>query len=439
MELGVLVYSLYRALTYGFSPLIHLQMRWRRLRGLEHIRRWPERFGHPSAARPPGYLVWFHAVSLGEGMAAVPVIRRCNEMKPEMTILVTTATVSAFEVIKKQLPVGVLHQFAPLDTPVAVDRFLGHWKPNAIIIMENELWPNLIMSAAQLRIPLGLLNARMSTKSYKRWSSPLLLPLASLLLSKFSLIAPLSTLQGIHFQLLQAPPFVIHFSGDLKYVVNKFHVSSGTSESIRDLKVKLSKMKVWIASSLHRGEEEVVLGVHNLLLQSHPDSVVIIVPRHPHHGQQIAQKLRKDGQSVALRSRNEKLTSKKTNIYVVDTLGELREFYRVAPIAVIGGSFFPELTGHNLSEAAAAGCAVITGCHVGHFSHMVKAMQQANPLSITQVSSEQELKKAIDLLMSNPEILEVHQRASKEVYESLSSCIISNIWNLLNLHILRGK
>ncbi|CAN6867120.1 unnamed protein product [Brassica oleracea] len=440
MELGVLVYRLYRALTYSASPFLHLHTRWRRLRGLEHSRRWHERFGHPSAVRPPGSLVWFHAVSLGEGMAAIPVIRRCSEMKPEMTILMTTTTVSAFEVIKKQLPVGVLHQqFAPLDTPVAIDRFLGYWKPNAIVIMENEMWPNLIMSAAQLRIPLALLNARMSTKSFKRWSSPLLLPLASLLLSKFSLIAPLSTLQGIHFQLLQAPPFVINFSGDLKYVVNKFYVSSGTSESIRDLKAELSDMKVWIASSLHRGEEEVILGVHNLLLQSHPDSVVIIVPRHPHHGHQIAQKLRNDGQSVALRSRNEKITSKKTNIYVVDTLGELREFYGVAPIAVIGGSFFPELTGHNVSEAAAAGCAVITGCHVGHFSHMVKAMQQANPLSITQVSSKLELREAVELLMSNPEILEARQRASKEVYESLSSCIISNVWNLLNLHIFRGK
>ncbi|XP_010452273.1 PREDICTED: probable 3-deoxy-D-manno-octulosonic acid transferase, mitochondrial [Camelina sativa] len=436
MELGVFVYRLYRALTYGISPLVHLHIRWRGLRGLEHCRRWPERLGHPSAVRSPGSLIWFHAVSLGEGMAAIPVIRRCNELKPDLTILMTTTTVSAFEVIKNQLPIGVLHQFAPLDTPGAIDRFLGHWKPNAIIIMENELWPNLIMAAAGLYIPLALLNARMSTKSFKRWSSPLLLPLVSLLLSKFSLIAPLSTLQGIHFQLLHAPPFVIDYSGDLKYVVNKFH---GTSESIRDLKVELADMKVWIASSLHRGEEEVILGVHNMLLTSHPDSVVIIVPRHPHHGQQIAHKLRKDGQSVALRSQNEKLTSGKTNIYVVDTLGELREFYSVAPIAVIGGSFIPGLTGHNLSEAAAAGCAVITGCHVGHFSHMVKAMKQSNPLSVTQVSTKLELKEAVDLLLSNPEILETHQRASKEVYESLSSCIITNIWNLLNLHILRGK
>ncbi|KFK24841.1 hypothetical protein AALP_AA8G031600 [Arabis alpina] len=437
MDLGLLVYKLYRALTYSFSPLFHLHIQWRRLRGLEHFQRWPERFGRTSAVRPPGSLVWFHAVSLGEGMAAIPVIRHCNEMKLNVTILMTTSTVSAFEVIKNQLPLGVLHQFAPLDTPVAIERFLCHWKPNAVVIMENELWPNLIMCAAGLLIPLALLNARMSTKSYKRWSSPFSRPLVSLLLSKFSLIAPLSTLQGIHFQLLQAPPFVISYSGDLKYVVNKFHVSSGTSESIRALKAELSEMKVWIASSLHRGEEEVILGVHNMLLQSHPDSLVIIVPRHPHHCQQIAQKLRKDGQSVVLRSQNEKITSKKANIYVVDTLGELRELYRVAPIAVIGGSFLPGLTGHNLSEAAAAGCTIITGCHVGHFSHMVKTMQQSNPLSVTQVSTKLELKEAIDFLLSNPEILEAHQRASKEVYESLSSCIISKTWKLLNFHIFK--
>ncbi|CAN8297911.1 unnamed protein product [Cochlearia groenlandica] len=438
---GVFVYRLYRSLTSGFSPLLHLHIRWRSLRGLEHPLRWPERLGLPSAVRPPGSLVWFHAVSLGEGMAAIPLIRRCNEAKPYMTILMTTTTVSAFQVINSQLPFGVLLQFAPLDTPVAIDRFLYHWRPNAIILMENELWPNLIMSASVLLIPLALLNARMSTKSFKRWSSPLFLPLVSLLLSKFSLIAPLSTQQGIHFQLLQASPFVINYAGDLKYVVNKFHVSSSrTSESIRDLKAELSEKKVWIASSLHKGEEEVILEVHNLLLKSHPDSVVIVVPRHPHHGQQIAQKLRKDGEeSVALRSRNEKLTSNKTNVYVVDTLGELREFYKLAPIAVIGGSFIPGLTGHNLSEAAAASCAVITGCYVGHFSHMVKTMKQLNPLSVTQVSTKQELKEAIDLMLNNPEILEARQRASKEVYESLSRCIISNIWNLVNLHILSGK
>ncbi|XP_010543474.1 PREDICTED: probable 3-deoxy-D-manno-octulosonic acid transferase, mitochondrial isoform X2 [Tarenaya hassleriana] len=435
MEIGMLVYKIYRALTYGLSPLVHLHVRWRRLRGLEHRCRWLERFGHPSAGRQFGPLVWFHAVSLGEGMAAIPVIRHCHELRPDLTILMTTTTVSAFEVIKDQLPFGVIFQFAPLDTPVAIDRFLSCWKPNAIIIMESELWPNLIMSASGYQIPLALLNARMSTKSFKRWSRPLFLRLAALLLSKFSLITPLSTTQAIHFQLLQAPPAIINFSGDLKYVVNKFHVSEGIPESIRDLEAQLLDRKVWIASSLHRGEEEVILGAHDVVTQLHPKAIVIIVPRHPHHGREVVQKLRERGQCVALRTQKERITSR-TNIYVADTLGELRHLYRLAPIAVIGGSFLPGLAGHNLSEAAAAGCAIITGHHVGHFSHMVRTMQQSNPLSVVQVRTEVELGETVRELLRSPDALERHQRASKQVYEALSSCVTTKLWSLLHLHLL---
>ncbi|XP_028077741.1 probable 3-deoxy-D-manno-octulosonic acid transferase, mitochondrial isoform X3 [Camellia sinensis] len=402
-ERGKLVYKVYRALSYGLSPLLHLHVRWRKFRGLEHPLRWPERLGRPSLPRPPGPLLWFHAVSLGEGMAAIPVVKCCIERRPDINILMTTTTLSAFEVIKNQLPSGVLYQFAPLDIPAAMDAFLGHWKPNAIMLMESELWPNLIMCASKNGIALALLNARMSTRSFNGWSGPLVLPLTSLMLSKFSLIAPLSTTQAIRFQLLQAPPSIINFSGDLKYVVEEalfgqslfwvtilshpateaFDLSNKDKRSIENLQLQLAPRRVWMASSIHRGEEEVMLGVHKLLKLVHPDVVTIIVPRHPQHGQEIALELQKEGVSVALRSRDDKLMPG-TNIYVVDTLGELRDFYKLTPIAVIGGSFLPDLTGHNISEAAAAGCAVLTGHHVGHFAHMVQEMQRLNPLSVLQ-------------------------------------------------------
>ncbi|RVW48195.1 putative 3-deoxy-D-manno-octulosonic acid transferase, mitochondrial [Vitis vinifera] len=271
------------------------------------------------------------------------------------------------EIITNQLPTGVIYQctpkvvwgvaeFAPLDIPAAMDAFLGYWKPNAVMLMECELWPNLILGAARNGIALALLNARMSAKSFSRWSRPVLLPLISLMLSKFSLIVPLSTMQGIRFQLLQAPPYVINFSGDLKYTVEEFDISKRGVQSIEELKVQLAHRRVWMVSSIHRGEEEVMLGVHKVLMRMHPDMVTIIVPRYPQHG---LQELQKEGLSVALRSRDEKLVSG-TSIYVVDTLGELRHFYTLTPIAVIGGSFLPGLTGHNISEAAAAGCAVLT-------------------------------------------------------------------------------
>ncbi|OMO83968.1 hypothetical protein COLO4_22294 [Corchorus olitorius] len=432
---GELVYKIYRALTYGLSPLLHLHLHWRKLRGLEHPLRWPERLGRPSLPRPSGPLLWFHAVSLGEGMAAIPVIKCCSQKRPDVNILMTTTTFSAFEVLKTRLPDNVIYQFAPLDTPSAMDAFLGHWKPNGIVIMESELWPNLIMGASKCGIGLALLNARLSPRSFRNWSRPVLFQLISLMLSKFSLIVPLSTVQAIHLQLLQAPPFSIKFSGDLKYAVDEYEFLVKDVRHIDDLQKQLSQKHVWMAASIHR----VMLGVHKVLMQTHPNIVTIIVPRHPEHGQEIAevlQVLQKEGHSVALRSQNKKLIPG-ASIYVVDTLGELRQLYKLTPIAVIGGSFFPGLAGHNISEAAAAGCAVLTGYYVGHFSHMVIAMQRFNPLSVMQVSGKLELEKAVMELFSNAKILESRQKAAREAFHALSSSVLANAWNLLNFHLLR--
>lgn len=148
------------------------------------------------------------------------------------------------------------------------------------------------------------------------------------------------------------------------------------------------------------------------------------------------QELRKDGQNVALRSRHEKLVAG-TNIYIVDTLGELRHLYRLTPIAVVGGSFFPGSAGHNISEAAAAGCAVLTGHHVGHFSHMVHEMQRLNPLSVLQVSGKIELEKILKELFSDTNVLEARCGAAKQAFNALSSGIVANVWNLLNYHVFK--
>nr|KYP73781.1 3-deoxy-D-manno-octulosonic-acid transferase [Cajanus cajan] len=437
MKKGLVVYKIYRALSCGVSPLIRLHLRWRRFLGLEHSRRWPERLGHPSQPRRPGPLLWFHAVSLGEGMIAVPVIKHCIQRMPHLNVLMTITTVSAFEVLSKSLPSEIVLQFSPVDTPSSIHSFLDYWKPNVIVLMESELWPNLIMDASKNGITLALLNARMSEKSFKVWSRQELLPLISLMLSKFSLIVPLSTEQGIRFQLLQAPPYIINFSGDLKYVIEDFGVNERGRNNIDDLRLQLTQKQVWMASSIHRGEEEIILGVHIALMQQQPNIMTIIVPRHPQEGREIAKKLEKEGQKVVLRSRYEKFKPE-TNIYVVDTLGELRHLYTLTPIAVIGGSLLPGLAGHNISEAAAAGCAVLTGYHIGHFSHMVLEMQRSNPLSVLQVSGKSELEKALFELFTNATLLEARRRAAKEAFCSLSCGIVENIWSLLNFHVLSG-
>ncbi|KAK1276068.1 hypothetical protein QJS04_geneDACA010064 [Acorus gramineus] len=437
VSMGLVTYRIYRALTQAFSPLLYLHLRY--LRRLEHPTRWPERFGTPSTTTTTTTktLIWFHAVSLGEGMSAIPIIRHCLHRRPDdLSVLMTTTTTSAFEVIGGQLPSGVIHQFAPLDVPAAVDAFLGYWKPRAIFLMESELWPNLIMSASEKGIVLALLNARISAKSFGRWSGPLALPLISSMLSKFSLISPLSTAEAIRFQLLCAPPFVINFAGDLKYVTGDFELSDKDKRVIEDLQLRLAGRPVWMAASIHKDEEEVVLWVHRVLMQTYPNLVTVVVPRHPHKGKQIALALRSQGLNVALKSNHETISSS-TNFYVADTLGELRLLYRTTPIAVIGGSFLPNMAGHNISEAAAAGCAVLTGPYVGHFSHMIQEMQRLNPLSVRQVSGNVELAEALIELFDNSKILEARQEAAKEACLTQSRGVVEKVWDLINSHVLK--
>lgn len=179
-----------------------------------------------------------------------------------------------------------------------------------------------------------------------------------------------------------------------------------------------------------------MLDVHKALKQIHPDIITIIVPRHPHHGELIDLELEKEGVRVALRSRHDKLLPG-TNIYVVDTLGELKKFYRLTPIAVIGGSFLPGSAGHNISEAAAAGCAVLTGPYIGHFSYMAIQMQRLNPLSVLQVSGHI-LVEALSNLLTDAKLLEARQEAAKQAYHALSHGITENVWSLLDLHIFRN-
>uniref|UniRef100_A0A7C9AIU9 lipid IVA 3-deoxy-D-manno-octulosonic acid transferase n=2 Tax=Opuntia streptacantha TaxID=393608 RepID=A0A7C9AIU9_OPUST len=293
------------------------------------------------------------------------------------------------------------------------------------------------MAVSESKITLALINARMSVRSFQRWSMPAVLPLITLMLSKFSLIVPLSTTQAIHFQLLQVSPFIVSFSADLKYSVGECATSSAALKEVEDLRIQLKHRPAWMASSIHKGEDEVMLRVHRTLAQSFPNILTIIVPRHAWRGPELTLALKKRGLNIAVRSDGSKLTSA-TNIYVIDTLGELKLFYRLMPIAVIGGSFLPSLAGHNVSEAAAAACAVLTGPHVGHFVHMVSAMQQANPLSILQVSGELELIEALRDLLSNQINLEARQSAAKQAFLELSSGTLAYVWEQLNLFVL-GK
>ncbi|XP_031500334.1 probable 3-deoxy-D-manno-octulosonic acid transferase, mitochondrial isoform X2 [Nymphaea colorata] len=432
---GRVISVVYRAVTYALTPLIFLHVSVRRLRGVEHPTRWTERFGYPSSLRPDGPLLWFHAVSLGEGMAVLPVIRHCVHHHPHLNVLMTTTTTSAFNVIKDRLPECVIYQYAPLDIPMAVEPFLDYWKPDAAFFIESELWPNLILATSRRRVSLALLNARMSIKSFKLWSNIAVKPLMSSILSRFSLISPLSTNEAIHFQLLGASPFIINFAGDLKYVGDS-DIPSQQNVNMENLESSLASRKVWMASSIHKDEEAVILWIHKELAKTYSSLLTIIVPRHPQQGQQITEAVQREGVNVALRSQS-KAVLPSANFYVVDTLGELKSLYRLSPIAVVGGSFIQGLSGHNMCEAAAAGCAVLTGPHVGHFSQMVQEMQRLEPLSVQQVAGKIELLDHLRKLLSDAKTLEDHRIAAKKAAFGLSRGVVQNVWNLIDIHVLK--
>lgn len=348
----------YRALTRLAAPFTPLILAWRMRRGKEEPDRRPERYGLASAPRPSGFLVWFHAASVGETNVALPVIDAIAAERPEVRILLTTATVTSARLAQARLPRGALHQYVPLDIQAFVQRFLQHWRPDLAVLVESEIWPNLVLETKARQIPLLLINGRMSTSSFRRWRRRpgLSRPLFSafdLVLAQNDTLAERFAQLGVGRALdvgnlkADAPPPPVDLSGR------------------RKLDAALQGRTVWLAASTHPGEDEIVAAAHARMSRVRPDLLTIIVPRHPERGPQIAEQLKALGATVTLRSEG-KLPENATGIYVADTIGELGLFYALSPVAFVGGSL-TERGGQNPVEPIKLGAAVLTGPHWQNF------------------------------------------------------------------------
>ncbi|CAM6102159.1 unnamed protein product [Calypogeia fissa] len=429
--------TFYSWMTAALGPVVMLHLRGRKIRGLELAKHGPERCGHPSFERPKGPLLWFHAVSVGEGMEALPVIKKCLQTRPHVNILMTTSTDTAFLLLQQTLPKGVICQFAPVDTPFAVERFLSFWEPQAAIFMESELWPNLILKSSRKGIRLALLNARISPKSLWRWSLSPAKELASEIVSKFSLIMPVNNKEALRYQQLGALPHQIHFGGNLKYASGAMDFPSINGPVYHELQRQLQGRRVWLAASTHHGEEEVMVSIHKKLQSTFPNLLTIIVPRHPHRGHSIKSFIKYHyNWEAPRRSQNEPLTMQ-TEIYIADTLGELAMFYHLVSFVFVGGSLFENLQGHNVAEPASAGCAVVTGRYVGHFQEMIAEMRRHSPLSIEQVAGESELLELVRWLFENGRSLRQRQEAALTAANSAAASVVNRVYRWLNIFVLR--
>jgi len=344
--------KLYRAFTRLAAPLAPLVLAWRTRRGKEEPGRRPERYGLASAPRPVGFLAWFHAASVGEANAALPVIAAIAAMRPEVRILLTTATVTSAKLARSRLPRGVLHQYVPLDNQDFMRRFLQHWRPDLAVLVESEIWPNLILETKALAIPLVLINGRLSFSSFKRWRRR---PgLSRPLFSAFDLVLAQNDSLAERFAQLGAARAVD--AGNLKVDAPPPPVDLGGR---RKLEAARAGRAMWLAASTHPGEDEAVVAAHIKIRSKRPDLLTVIVPRHPERGPQIAGQLRALGLKVTLRSEG-KLPEPDADIYVADTIGELGLFYALAPIAFVGGSLVAR-GGQNPVEPIKLGAAVLTG------------------------------------------------------------------------------
>jgi 3-deoxy-D-manno-octulosonic-acid transferase len=365
--------------------------------GKEDALRLGERRGASPDPRPQGFLVWIHAASVGEANSVLVLIDALLA-RGTLNALVTTTTLTSASLMAARLPKGLArHQFAPLDHPRWVQSFLDHWRPDLALIVESELWPNLLLTAEAKGVPLVLLNARLSERSFRRWLRAR--RTARRLLACFSLCLAQDQKTAARLLALGAPN--VEACGNLKFVATP--LPDLPAERTR-FEAALGKRPCLVAASTHEGEEILIAKAARILKKRLPDFFLILVPRHPERGAALAQGLCAAGHKVALRSRGDVVTLE-TDIYVADSVGELGLFYRLAPLAFVGGSLIPH-GGQNPLEPARLGRFVLHGPNVENFAETYAALEAAGAAQM--ISSAEALAEALFTLLSAPDSLRAH-------------------------------
>ncbi len=398
---------IYRIATLIATPFAPAALAWRLRKGKESRERLSERMGYPSRTRPKGYLAWMHGASVGEALALLPLVDQL--VARGFHVLVTTGTVTSAAILAPRLPPGACHQFLPLDSPRFIARFLNHWQPDLTLIAESEIWPNILYELHERRIPLVLVNARVSQRSFKRWQK---FPnLIASLLKRIDLCLAQTDEDASRLLRLGAPR--VQVAGNLKYDVPAPPVDN---TKLAQLTAAIGPRPVWIAASTHPGEEELIAQVHKRVAQVTDGLLTIIVPRHTQRGPEIAAIAQKYGIPSAMRSRGANIDNG-TQFYIADTMGELGLFYRLSGVVFVGKSLGAH-GGQNPIEPAKLGCAILHGPHVSNFSEVYQALDASR--GSAQVGDADTLARALVMLLSDASLLRKMARASSEAVDGLS-------------------
>ncbi|MDQ3289075.1 MAG: lipid IV(A) 3-deoxy-D-manno-octulosonic acid transferase [Pseudomonadota bacterium] len=389
-----LLRGLYSAVLYLLVPITVYHLIWRGFRHPAYFQRWPERYGIYSDA-PLTRTLWLHAVSVGEVNAAMPLVAALRRGRPDLRLLVTTITPTGSERVRALWDDGVEHVYLPYDLPGAVGRFLDHYRPHAALIMETELWPNLLFCCRDRGIPSYILNARLSERSLRGYR--VLAPLVGRALRTVKAVAAQSMADAVRFVRLGARAEQVLEIGNLKYDVM-------VPEALEAFALQCRRhggvgRPVWIAASTHEDEEAAVITIHRRLLAKFPDLLLMWAPRHPERFRIVAQTSRASGWNVSTRSRA-RWPDAQSDVFVIDTLGELMNFYACSDVAFVGGSL-QAIGGHNLLEPAAAGTAIVTGPHLHNFVEIARRLQEVGAVRIGD--DAETIAADVAVLLSSPD------------------------------------
>ncbi|MEL6947437.1 MAG: lipid IV(A) 3-deoxy-D-manno-octulosonic acid transferase [Pseudomonadota bacterium] len=413
---------LYRGAGTVIYPFIGPFLRARAARGKEDRARRGERYGYASAKRPDGPLVWLHAASVGESLAVAPLLERIERL--DVSIVLTTGTVTSAELAKQRVSERTQHQYVPLDLQRAVGRFLDHWKPDLAIFAESEIWPTTIRELGRRNIPQILVNARMSDRSNRRWQQRQ--ALAEAVFGQLAQVIAQSETDAERFRALGAPWVTV--AGNLKSDVDLPQPDAAT---LATLQSQIGLRPTWLAASTHAGEEESVAEVHALLLPHERNVLSILVPRHPDRCADIAAMLRSRGLTVVTRSSGEPITNE-TQVFLGDTIGEMSLYMALTRIVFMGKSLKGE-GGQNPFEPAKAGAALLSGRYVQNFREVYENLLRAGAARL--VRDEKMLAGHVLHLMRNEHDRDVMVKAGLATVEEMAGAVDTTI-RALDAYIL---
>lgn len=389
-----MVHSLYSLVFYLCMPLVLMRLAYRACRSGAYARRIAERFGIFKPAddilfAKTGGSIWLHCVSVGETIACAPLIKRLQQQYPDTVLIVTTMTPTGSERVKALFGDQVFHVYAPYDLPGSVQRFLSRVQPKLLVIMETELWPNMLRHCHKRGIPVVLANARLSAKSargYQRLSA-----LTKPMLQHLSLVVAQHQNDGERFIALGLPASRLAVSGSIKFDIQLTESQFSQVAQLKAMWNRHGNRLIVLAASTHEGEDELIISAFGQLLAHYPQSLLVLVPRHPERFDTVAALCARSGLFAVRRSTGQQ-PSDTTQVVIGDTMGELSMLYGCADIAIVGGSLV-ERGGHNMLEAAAWAVPIITGMSDFNFTQISQLLEGAGGL--IKVDGEAELSKAL--------------------------------------------